>query len=83
MYRSTVTSKSGIYSLLMFSCREKYDRLQLTNDEDIILSFRAGHVQTADSSLLSASAFALPSLCLERAKWMASQVGTANRSPYQ
>ncbi|RMX47129.1 hypothetical protein pdam_00018677 [Pocillopora damicornis] len=33
----------------------------------------AGHVQTADSSLLSASAFALPSLCLERAKWMASQ----------
>ncbi|XP_022800792.1 serine/threonine-protein kinase ATR-like [Stylophora pistillata] len=33
----------------------------------------AGHVQTADSSLLSASAFALPSLCIERAKWMASQ----------
>jgi len=33
----------------------------------------AGHVQTADSSLLSASAFSLPSLCIERAKWMASQ----------
>ena len=38
------------------------------------LIFSAGHVQTADSSLLSASAFSLPSLCIERAKWMASQV---------
>lgn len=40
----------------------------------ILLTFSAGHVQTADSSLLSASAFSLPSLCIERAKWMASQV---------
>ena len=39
-----------------------------------VLTFSAGHVQTADSSLLSASAFSLPSLCIERAKWMASQV---------
>ena len=39
-----------------------------------LLIFRAGHVQTADSSLLSASVFSLPSLCIERAKWMASQV---------
>lgn len=31
-------------------------------------------MQTADSSLLSASTFCLPSLCIERAKWMASQV---------
>lgn len=40
----------------------------------VLLTFSAGHVQTADSSLLSASAFSLPSLCIERAKWMASQV---------
>ncbi|XP_068737355.1 serine/threonine-protein kinase ATR-like isoform X2 [Montipora capricornis] len=33
----------------------------------------AGHVQTADISLLSASDFSLPNLCIERAKWMASQ----------
>ena len=47
----------------------------------ILLTFSAGHVQTADSSLLSASAFSLPSLCIERAKWMASQV-TRQISPF-
>ena len=36
--------------------------------------FSAGHVQTGDISLLSASDFSLPNLCIERAKWMASQV---------
>ena len=36
--------------------------------------FSAGHVQTGDISLLRASDFSLPNLCIERAKWMASQV---------
>ena len=70
---SQYTFLVGQWSYCCSECTPK--RLGAIFEECVIpLSYRAGHVQTADSSLLSASAFSLPSLCIERAKWMASQV---------
>ena len=39
-------------------------------------------MQTAHSLLLSASGFSLPKFCLEKAKWMKSEVGTTQYCTY-